>query len=117
MLDDGPSRGFRQGPDAPGALGVVAARRVDGLAVAEAASATRSIRTRPRYSGAVAQSAYAGHVVKPNRSIPQATVIPVLEYGKRQYTTENPTEHQRTFSETLADVARGEWDGASVAPH
>jgi len=80
--------------------------------------------------------------VKPNRSIPAATVIPVLiypdlrahcersrregarivmestdfEYGERQYTAEDLAGHQWTFSETLADVAPEAWGGRPVAP-
>ncbi|MGZ4185113.1 MAG: hypothetical protein ACXVUE_18970 [Solirubrobacteraceae bacterium] len=73
--------------------------------------------------------------MKPNRSIPSATVIPVLiliypnvrangarilmeptdfEYGERQYTAEDIAGHQWTFSETLRDVAPEEWGGILV---
>ena len=38
-----------------------------------------------------------------------------FEYGERQYTAEDLTGHQWTFSETLADVAPEEWGGTSVA--
>jgi uncharacterized glyoxalase superfamily protein PhnB len=78
-----------------------------------------------------------------NRSIPAATVIPVLTYpdvreavcerarargarilmeptdfpyGERQYTADDPAGHQWTFSQTLADVAPEEWGGISTAP-
>jgi uncharacterized glyoxalase superfamily protein PhnB len=73
--------------------------------------------------------------VKPNRSIPAATVIPVLiypdvreavewlstafgywEYGERQYVAEDPAGHRWTFSETLDDVAPAEWGGTLVEP-
>jgi uncharacterized glyoxalase superfamily protein PhnB len=37
-------------------------------------------------------------------------------YGERQYTAEDPTGHQWTFSQTLADVAPEEWGGTSVVP-
>ena len=79
-------------------------------------------------------------MLRANRSIPRATVIPVLiypdvrghcqrarehgahilmeptdfEYGERQYTAEDPAGHRWTFSETLADVAPEEWGGASL---
>jgi uncharacterized glyoxalase superfamily protein PhnB len=36
--------------------------------------------------------------------------------GERQYTAEDPAGHQWTFSETLADVAPGDWGGISVLP-
>jgi len=36
------------------------------------------------------------------------------EYGERQYGAEDPSGHQWTFSETLADVAPEEWGGESV---
>ncbi len=39
-----------------------------------------------------------------------------FEYGERQYTAEDPAGHRWTFSETLTDVAPGEWGGTSVAP-
>ena len=88
--------------------------------------------------------------MKPNRSIPSATVIPELcypdvraavewlsaafgfserarargarilmeptdfEYGERQYAAEDLAGHQRTFSQTLADVAPEESGGQSV---
>lgn len=32
-------------------------------------------------------------------------------YGERQYNAEDPWGHQWTFSETLADVAPGDWGG------
>ena len=38
-----------------------------------------------------------------------------FEYGERQYTAEDPAGHQRTFSETLADVAPEDWGGTSVS--
>jgi uncharacterized glyoxalase superfamily protein PhnB len=38
-------------------------------------------------------------------------------YGERQYNAEDPSGHQWTFSETLADVAPEEWGGISVLPH
>lgn len=53
--------------------------------------------------------------MRPNRSIPSATVIPVLIYGERQYHAEDLAGHQWTFSETLADVAPEEWGGTSVS--
>ena len=34
-----------------------------------------------------------------------------FEYGERQYTAEDPTGHQWTFSETLDDVAPEAWGG------
>jgi uncharacterized glyoxalase superfamily protein PhnB len=34
-------------------------------------------------------------------------------YGERQYSAEDPTGHQWTFSQTLADVAPEEWGGIS----
>jgi uncharacterized glyoxalase superfamily protein PhnB len=34
-----------------------------------------------------------------------------FEYGERQYTAADPAGHQWTFSQTLADVAPGEWGG------
>lgn len=37
-----------------------------------------------------------------------------FEYGERQYTAEDPSGHQWTFSETIADVAPEEWGGTSV---
>jgi uncharacterized glyoxalase superfamily protein PhnB len=36
-------------------------------------------------------------------------------YGERQYTAEDPTGHQWTFSETLADVDPLAWGGTPVA--
>jgi uncharacterized glyoxalase superfamily protein PhnB len=39
-----------------------------------------------------------------------------FEYGERQYTAEDPTGHQWTFSETLADVDPAAWGGTLVAP-
>jgi uncharacterized glyoxalase superfamily protein PhnB len=36
------------------------------------------------------------------------------EYGERQYTAEDPTGHQWTFSQTLADVAPEEWGGRTM---
>ena len=39
-----------------------------------------------------------------------------FEYGERQYTAQDPAGHQRTFSETLADVAPEEWGGTTVTP-
>jgi len=38
-----------------------------------------------------------------------------FEFGERQYTAEDSSGHQWTFSETLADVAPEEWGGTSVA--
>lgn len=64
--------------------------------------------------------------MKPNRSIPRATVDARAhgarivmeptdsEYGEREYTAEDPAGHQWTFSETLADVAAQEWGRTSV---
>lgn len=68
--------------------------------------------------------------MKPNRSIPSATVIPVLIYpdvraavewlsaafgfAERQYAAADPAGRHWTFSETLADVAPEEWGGISV---
>jgi uncharacterized glyoxalase superfamily protein PhnB len=37
-----------------------------------------------------------------------------FEFGERQYTAEDPTGHQWTFSQTLADVAPEEWGGVLV---
>ena len=37
-----------------------------------------------------------------------------FEYGERQYAAEDLAGHQRTFSQTLADVAPEEWGGQSV---
>ncbi|MGH2833062.1 MAG: VOC family protein [Solirubrobacteraceae bacterium] len=37
-----------------------------------------------------------------------------FEYGERQYTAEDPSGHQWTFSQTLEDVAPEEWGGTSV---
>jgi uncharacterized glyoxalase superfamily protein PhnB len=34
-----------------------------------------------------------------------------FEYGERQYTAADPAGHQWTFSQTLADVAPGQWGG------
>jgi uncharacterized glyoxalase superfamily protein PhnB len=39
-----------------------------------------------------------------------------FEYGKRQYSAEDPAGHQWTFSETLDDVAPDAWGGTLVAP-
>jgi uncharacterized glyoxalase superfamily protein PhnB len=39
-----------------------------------------------------------------------------FEYGERQYTAEDPSGHQWTFSETLEDVAPEAWGGILVAP-
>jgi uncharacterized glyoxalase superfamily protein PhnB len=36
-----------------------------------------------------------------------------FEYGERQYTAEDLSGHQWTFSQTLADVAPEEWGGIS----
>ena len=68
--------------------------------------------------------------MKPNRSIPAATVVPVLiypdlrakitmeptdfEYGQRQYHATDLAGHQWTFSETLADMAPEQWGGETV---
>jgi uncharacterized glyoxalase superfamily protein PhnB len=38
-----------------------------------------------------------------------------FEYGERQYSAEDFAGHQWTFSETLADVAPGEWGGVLAA--
>jgi uncharacterized glyoxalase superfamily protein PhnB len=35
-------------------------------------------------------------------------------YGERQYSAEDPWGHRWTFSETIADVAPGEWGGIAV---
>ncbi len=37
-----------------------------------------------------------------------------FEYGERQYSAEDPFGHQRTFTETIADVAPEEWGGETV---
>ncbi len=37
-----------------------------------------------------------------------------FEYGERQYTAEDHSGHQWTFSQTLADVAPEDWGGISV---
>jgi uncharacterized glyoxalase superfamily protein PhnB len=34
-----------------------------------------------------------------------------FDYGERQYSAEDPAGHRWMFSETLADVAPGEWGG------
>ncbi|MDX6629590.1 MAG: hypothetical protein QOH00_1836 [Gaiellales bacterium] len=39
-----------------------------------------------------------------------------FEYGERQYTAEDSSGHQWTFSETLEDVAPEAWGGILVAP-
>jgi uncharacterized glyoxalase superfamily protein PhnB len=39
-----------------------------------------------------------------------------FEYGERQYTAEDPTGHQWTFSETLDDVHPETWGGELVGP-
>jgi uncharacterized glyoxalase superfamily protein PhnB len=39
-----------------------------------------------------------------------------FEYGERQYTAEDPSGHQWTFSETLEDVAPDAWGGILVTP-
>jgi uncharacterized glyoxalase superfamily protein PhnB len=39
-----------------------------------------------------------------------------FEYGERQYTAEDPSGHQWTFSQTIADVAPEEWGGTSLDP-
>jgi hypothetical protein len=68
-----------------------------------------------------------------NRSIPAATVIPVLIYPdvrnavdwlcaafgfaeRVRIAEDDPAGHQWTFSQTLADVALEEWGGISVGP-
>jgi hypothetical protein len=51
--------------------------------------------------------------MKVNRSIPAATVVPVLIYPDVRE-AEDPAGHQRTFSETLEDVAPEDWGGISV---
>jgi hypothetical protein len=59
--------------------------------------------------------------MKPNRSIPSASVVPVLiseltdwEYGERQYHAEDFAGHRWIFSETLRDTAPEEWGGQSM---
>jgi uncharacterized glyoxalase superfamily protein PhnB len=37
-------------------------------------------------------------------------------FGERQYTAVDPSGHQWTFSETIADVAPETWGGTTVAP-
>jgi uncharacterized glyoxalase superfamily protein PhnB len=39
-----------------------------------------------------------------------------MEFGERQYTAEDPTGHQWTFSESLADVAPESWGGEYTSP-
>jgi len=39
-----------------------------------------------------------------------------FEYGERQYSAEDFTGHQWTFSETLKDVAPEDWGGTTVTP-
>ena len=36
-------------------------------------------------------------------------------FGERQYTAQDPTGHQWTFSQTLSDVAPEEWGGISIS--
>jgi len=73
--------------------------------------------------------------MRPNRSMPAATVVPVLtypdvrqavawltavmeptdfEYGERQCTVHDPVGHDWTFSQTLRDVRPEEWGGEAI---
>jgi hypothetical protein len=56
--------------------------------------------------------------MKVNRSVPSATVIPVLDYmyGERQYGAEDFAGHRWTFTETLADVDPQTWGGQYLDP-
>ncbi len=47
------------------------------------------------------------------RIIEEPTDFP---YGERQYTAEDLSGHQWTFSQTIADVAPEDWGGITVSP-
>lgn len=88
---------------------VVAARRAgpDARGATERGDATHSVMVRvadvdDHYARA---REHGARILEPPADFP---------YGERQYTVQDPGGHRWTFSQSVADVAPGEWGGVLV---